>query len=249
MATTEDRRRGFKPRQRRRPVVLGVGGRKGGVGKTQTAVTLALLAGLVGYRVLLVDADEQQSAVEWVGRAGELMPFDVISEASPRRLARLHEVTGYDLVLVDLPGGLKRSGELRAVLTGTDGRPVLDALLLPTKTGTMDIRSTVRAIQEEVAPMGMRYRLVLTMVKFQQIHQAEQDRDDLIKAGVDCCRTILRDLAAHEYAVREDKPITRLPGGKRSSARRGEAEYRALAHEVFVDLLRLEWPDEHDTDQ
>jgi cellulose biosynthesis protein BcsQ len=38
----------------------GVGGRKGGVGKTQTALTLALLAALVGYRVLLVDADEQQ---------------------------------------------------------------------------------------------------------------------------------------------------------------------------------------------
>jgi hypothetical protein len=61
------------------------------------------------------------SAGEWVERAGELMPFDVISETSPRRLVRLHEVTGYDLVIVDLPGGLKRSGELRAVLTGTDG--------------------------------------------------------------------------------------------------------------------------------
>jgi chromosome partitioning protein len=51
----------------RLPVVIAVTNNKGGVGKTTTAVNLAVALALAGQRVLLVDLDSQASASGWFG--------------------------------------------------------------------------------------------------------------------------------------------------------------------------------------
>ena len=47
-------------------MILVVGGIKGGSGKTTLATNLAVLRSLYGYKVLLVDADEQKSVSDWM---------------------------------------------------------------------------------------------------------------------------------------------------------------------------------------
>jgi len=99
-----------------------IANRKGGVGKTMIAVTLASALANRGERVGLADADRQQSSRAWLGRR----PADVpqiralnwsktkeIGEA-PRKL---------DWLIIDAPGALKGAraealiSEAKAILT------------------------------------------------------------------------------------------------------------------------------------
>ena len=77
---------------------------KGGVGKTTTTVYLAAVASSRGHNpVLVVDADRQASAAEWL----EERPLDgveIVEAPSERTLARAMR-SDEGTVLVDLPPG------------------------------------------------------------------------------------------------------------------------------------------------
>ena len=67
--------------------VLAVRSPKSGVGKSSTAVTLAAIASRdLSLSVLVVDADENRSALDWITRAGSLIPVDV-APGTPQRCA------------------------------------------------------------------------------------------------------------------------------------------------------------------
>lgn len=228
--------------RRRRPKVLAVSSPKGGVGKTQTAVTLAHLAAEQGYKVFLADADRNRSALDWATRSGDRMKFDVedLRGVDPRVLARLQDLPGYDVVIVDLPGA-EESEAWSVLLHGADGRPVFDALVVPSGVRAMDLRPVARALAGPVAKAGVPYLLVGTLVKTPSVPQANTDLAELASSGISVARTIIRDLSVHADAVRENRPITDMPGGAHSTTRAAEREYRSLAREVFVGLLGLSW--------
>ena len=85
-----------------------VANRKGGVGKTMIAVTLAAAFANRGERVALADADRQQSARAWLGRrpgdAARIRSLDWSKSADigehPKKL---------DWLIIDAPGSLKGS--------------------------------------------------------------------------------------------------------------------------------------------
>ena len=99
-----------------------VANRKGGVGKTMIAVTLASALANRDERVAIADADRQQSATGWLSRRPKDVPqirsIDWTKNANigehPKRL---------DWLVIDAPGSLKGSkaealiAEARAVLT------------------------------------------------------------------------------------------------------------------------------------
>ena len=84
-----------------------VAGLKGGVGKTTSAVHLAVAAAASGRRVLLIDADPQGSALSWSEAAAGLADgVEVIGlpvRDLHRRLPAL--AAGWDLVVIDTPPG------------------------------------------------------------------------------------------------------------------------------------------------
>lgn len=233
----------MSPEHDARPRVLGIGSPKGGVGKTQTAVTLAHLASLAGYRVLLVDADENRSAEDWVMRAGNRIDLEIDTERDARNLVRLHDLRDLDLIIVDLPGA-RSSDAWTALLHGATGAPVVDALVVPSLVETMDLRAVVRVIREAVKPAGVPYLLVGTKVRTPSVPNALHELNGLAADGVQVARQIIRDLIVHGEAVTLDRPITDMPGGRHSTARAAEREYRALAREVFGPLLNMKWPGE-----
>ena len=102
---------------------------KGGVGKTTTTIYLAAVAAERGHTpVLVVDADRQASAAEWL----EERPIDgveVVEAPSERTLTRALKSDG-GTVIVDLPPGDERL--VHAAIGGAD------AVVIPTRAGGVE---------------------------------------------------------------------------------------------------------------
>jgi chromosome partitioning protein len=121
---------------------------KGGVGKTTTTVYLAAVAASRGYfPVVVVDADRQASAAEWL----EERPIDgveVIEAPSERTLARaLNADEG--TVVVDLPPGDERL--VQSAIAAAD------AVAIPTRAGGVEfarVNSTLGLIPSKT-PRGI----------------------------------------------------------------------------------------------
>lgn len=85
---------------------IAVFNRKGGSGKTTTAVNLAAALGELGARVLVVDLDVQGSASHWLGREAPAR-FRLFPNTGAHDLGRLAERTGVlGVDLVPPPEGL-----------------------------------------------------------------------------------------------------------------------------------------------
>lgn len=120
--------------------VITVGHVKGGVGKTTTAVQLALHAAATGRRTTLIDADPGRSALSWSARAAdwpkELVPVVAHHRPDLDRTARLFG-DGSDLVVIDAPhdpwGGAEVGAELATAIAAAD------LLLVPTSPALADL--------------------------------------------------------------------------------------------------------------
>ncbi|SHN48196.1 ParA family protein [Cryptosporangium aurantiacum] len=224
--------------------VLAVAGPKGGVSKTTTAVNTALNAARIArYRTLLVDADQNRSALDLVEAAdSDVYPFTAapgVSTADHNALGDVRRHPAFDLAVADLPGA-EKSEALKALLTGDDGQPVVDGLILPTGPKVMDLRPLLRQVAQVIAPLGVPYLVALVRVhphpdrmKIARTRQAE-----LRAAGVQVAETITRELTAHEDAAEQHVALADLGGGRRSGAYAAEREYRELAAEA-LELVGL----------
>ena len=102
---------------------------KGGVGKTTTAVYLAAVAANRGHTpVVVVDADRQASAAEWLEER-PIAGVEVVEAPSERTLARA--MTAEDgMVVVDLPPADERL--VQSAITAAD------AVVIPTRAGGVE---------------------------------------------------------------------------------------------------------------
>lgn len=218
--------------------IVAVGSPKGGVGKTTSAVTLAAIAAKAGLRVLLVDGDENRSAWDWAGAAGDEISVDVHAESDPRELARLRDAGGYDLMVVDLPGA--KVGAFEAILTGDGRRPVPDLLVVPTAPEVLDLRPVLRVLRDEVVPLQLAHLVVFTKVRTASLPRARQQRALVLAAGAGYrfTETIVRDYAAYDEAVEAGVTVLDLRSVR---ARQAEADYRALADEVLTAVGLTGW--------
>lgn len=221
--------------------ILAVTSPKGGVGKTTTAVTLAAIAALVlNLRVLLVDADANESAISWTKRAlDESMPFDLASgAANPAELHQLRQARRHDLTIVDLPG--VRDGHFKELLSGPDGKPTPHALLMPVQPEVMDLEPVVRVARHDVIPLGLPYLIALTKVDTASLTRAHARQTELrTDLGLQVAATIVRRYSVYNEARERFTTVLSLPGGENSRARTAEAEYRSLAAEIF-GLMQLD---------
>lgn len=116
-------------------MILTVGNTKGGVGKTTLAVNLAIARATSGSDVLLVDGDEQRTALTFTELRTELRGSPgytaVALEGGAIRTQVRQLAPKYDDVVIDVGG--RNTGSLRAALT------VSNVLLIPMQPRSFDL--------------------------------------------------------------------------------------------------------------
>lgn len=122
--------------------IICVCNQKGGSGKTTIAMHIAGALSLRGVKTLVVDGDEQSSAVEWAALAPEGMPFpsQVCSLAKAGR--RIHQelkkfIIDFEYIIVDCPPAAESPIAKSSLL-------VADLALVPFIPGALDMLAAVQ---------------------------------------------------------------------------------------------------------
>jgi|APThiThiocy_cv2_1041547.scaffolds.fasta_scaffold13258_5 chromosome partitioning protein len=144
-----------------RSMILVVGNTKGGVGKTTLAINLAIARALSGRDVLLVDGDEQGTAIsftelrtEQLGAAGYTA---VALHGAALRTQTRQLAPKYSDVVIDVGG--RDTGSLRAALT------VADTLLIPVQPRSFDLWAidNIAALVKEAREINERLRAIIIL--------------------------------------------------------------------------------------
>lgn len=222
-------------------VILGFGsGGKGGVGKSTQAVAAARIFS-EDLRVLLVNADSVRTAARLIKRGrDEHFPFDMRDAVDQLdRLPELRRTNDYDVIVVDLPGN--KAGAFEAMLTGHDGKPIADLLVIPSKAEFIELEATVESIDTAVIPVGIPYLLVLNQVPTKRRDRAMQHRETLRNRKnhqpLVVAETLITYSATYFDAHEAAMTVIDMPG-VHSYARGLEAEQRALVDE-YRTMLNL----------
>lgn len=169
-------------------MIIAVGNVKGGVGKTTLAVNLAIALARSGRDILLIDGDEQQTAMAFTelrntnlnGKAGYTA---VALQGAAIRTQVRQLASKYAYIVIDVGG--RDTGSLRAALT------VADTVLIPVQPRSFDLWGV-----DQTADLVKEAREINDHLRAVTVLNAAdpQGRDN------DDAATALRDIKGLEYA-------------------------------------------------
>ncbi len=217
-----------------RALVVAIGTRKGGAGKTTIANSVAAELARQGHKVLLMDCDKQRSTGRWVDRRNESIDDDgmnISRIACVEKLGKvkphiLEQAKNYDVVVVD-PAGLDNV-ELRQSMLAAD------LLFMPTQVSQYDLE-----ILEEMAGLIDEVKDYNEELKaFCFINDAPTDfgareikeAKDFIGEFSDSfglCKTIVKSRKAYRTSPRDGRSVIE------SSDTKAKAEIQLLVKEIL----------------
>ena len=197
-------------------MIITIAGYKGGIGKTTTAIHLAAVMNKQAP-TLLVDADENRSAISW-SRRGKL-PFEVATEdTAPKAFVKLRP----EHAVIDTKAR-PSTEDLEEISEGCD------LMILPTTTRPMDFEALIKTIQK-IKAVDTPYKVLLNMVPPNSTRKSNEIVEILQDGDIPVFNTIV-----YRYSFIEQLP---LDGVLASEARDGNAskvwrQYSSIGKEIF----------------
>lgn len=188
-------------------MIIALTGQKGGIGKSTTAVCLAVAALARRQRVLLVDADPQGTVRTWgevANESGQKTPTIVAMGAQMHRPGQLEAVSrAYDLTIIDCP---PRHGEIsRSALM------VADLAIFPCGPTAADAWALSMAMEVFREAQTLRENLrgcILITRKQGRTSLARTARSALETSGLPVLSTELGHRVAYQEAIAVGKGVT-----------------------------------------
>lgn len=216
-----------------RAKIIAVTSGKGGVGKTTTSVTLSCSLASRGLNVALADADAQGASTAWFAAAPADRPLPVDYyplHAAGRSLSKELDPLSqrYQIVVVDLPNGLREEAPMSALL-------VSDLCLTPTRAAPSDVRTcmidtSVMVEQARRLNGSLRHRILVNM--YRRTNIANSLLAVMEGAGAPLLRNRIGDRTAFQLAA----GVGSVPSRMGSAYRLAAEEVDLVAAEI-LDLL------------
>lgn len=194
---------------------------KGGAGKSTVSVHLAVGLARRGYKVAIVDTDEQSSAMTWAAQAPEGQPFPAAVMGLSQMGARLHQelkkhVEDYDFLVVDCPPAINSPIPKSAMLVSDlaiipmKASPVDIWAATPAKELAMDVKTINDSLQIRVLPNEVQK----TKLAREAIEVLEEDGEVPVMRTRISLRTAYRECAtdgATVYSMKNKKGELKAP--------------------------------------
>ena len=211
--------------------VVVIANQKGGVGKSTVACNLAVAFALEGEKVLLVDADTQESSIGF----RTVRDKDDISAISITRPTIHKDISGFsnfDVVIVDA-GGRDSSVFRSAVMAASHG-----ILIIPTLPSVYDIwatEDTLKVLSDARAFADIHaYMLINQVIRANIVKEAEESLYELAQQyDAEVLKTKLFSRVAFRNSIKEGKGVLEMNDPK------AKAEVESLHEEVKEKLLNL----------
>ena len=175
--------------------IIAIAMQKGGVGKSTLARSLAVAGGGVGYNVLVLDMDAQQSMSQWAERRAEQLPaVKFLSEIELPKMLERAEDAGCDLVIIDTPPA--RSTEAPAAVEEAD-------LVIVPCTPDIEAYEQLPRTARVARATGTAAAAVLTMVHPNSQTEEKIARKVFATIGIPMAKAVLHRFKVHRDASRE----------------------------------------------
>jgi len=203
-------------------MIITVGGQKGGTGKTTLAAHMAVLRAEAGKRVLLVDADEQQSTKLFSTQRKLEHPKAVQYSADTHlddavRLEVGQKLDVYDDIIIDTGGRDSRSQRSALAIT--------DLLLMPFKPRSLDLWTVedmlkiielMRSVNPNLRPLSVLNQADVQGTDNQEAEALLAEITDIPYSGVTIVnrkafgKAMAQGLAVHELRPADKKAVSEM---------------------------------------
>ena len=178
--------------------VITVISQKGGVGKTTTAVHLAVEAECRGYATVIFDLDPQASASTWGDTRREFSEFPAVQAVQASRLEKMIEAAAAqkaDLVIIDSAPNADSASLMAAEKA--------DLIIVPCRPAAFDLNAIGTTLK--AAKLANKPAWVLLNAVASQGRIGEEAATALKSQGVQVIGVMLHHLVAFSYSVNDGK--------------------------------------------
>lgn len=195
-------------------MIIVIGGIKGGSGKTTIATNLTICRARYGYKVLLVDADEQRSSSDWVeqreGMENEITwtTVQLSGKSTNQQILRLAQ--NYDDVIIDVGG--------RDTVTQRSALSIADVFLIPFKPRSLDIWTfgPVKSLASEAKTFNPKLRCLAVLNQADVQGSDNSEAIDILQSFEDikCIPVKLCNRKSYANAAADGKGVIELKDAK-----------------------------------
>ncbi len=213
-------------------MIISILNQKGGVGKTTISINLAAAYALKGKKVLLIDADPQDSALDWAAKREADSIFTVIGMSKPIIHKEIHSFTGeYEHIIIDGPPRVYDVSRSAIVAS--------NAVILPVQPSPYDIwaaEDVVNLIKEVSEPLAEYKQIKCAFLINRIIKNTAIGRD--VRSALDAFNMPVLDTMINQRVVYAETAASGLSifesKSGDSSVKDAISEMTALANEILV---------------